>query len=253
MLEISCGVILFTMKNDTAHYLLIRDQHGNCGFPKGHMEAGEMEEATALREVWEETSIHPELVPGFREEIRYSMNNGNDKKVVFYLGRFSGQTPARNEGFEPFDFLLLPFPEAYDRLSFANTKAVLQQADAFLRQEVGGAETHPMNLHASPFAMIAEGRKTIELRLYDEKRQRIRVGDTIVFSNSRDPERQICAKVVKLHRFDSFAELYRVLPLEKCGYLPEETAAASPEDMEAYYTAEEQARYGVVGIELELC
>ena len=142
MLEISCGVILFTMENDTAHYLLIRDQHGNCGFPNGHMEAGETEEETALREVWEETSIRPELIPGFREEIRYSMSNGNDKKVVFYLGRFGGQAPSRNEGFEQFDFLLLPFQEALDRLSFANTKAVLQRADAFIRRETSGGPSH---------------------------------------------------------------------------------------------------------------
>ena len=111
---------------------------------------------------------------------------------------------------------------------------------------------HHMKLHDQPFRMISEGYKTIELRLYDEKRRCIREGDTIVFSRSRDQTEQICAKVIKLHRFDSFAELYRALPLEQCGYLPEEAAAASPKDMEVYYTAEEQARYGVVGIELEL-
>ena len=142
MLEISCGVILFTMENATAHYLLIRDQHGNCGFPKGHMEAGETEAETALREVWVETSIRPKLIPGFREEIRYSMNNGNDKKVVFYLGRFCGQTPSRNAGLEQFDFILLPFQKALDRLSFAHTKAVLQRADVFVRWETSGDPSH---------------------------------------------------------------------------------------------------------------
>ena len=257
MLEISCGMVLVTRENGEERYLLIQNENGICGLPKGHMEAGENETETALREVWEETSIRPELIPGFREEIRYSMSNGNDKKVVFYLGRFSHQMPARNEGFEQFNFLLLPFRQAYDRLSFANTKGVLKRADAFLRHRAeGGNEqgnTHHMKLHERPFAMIAEGRKTIELRLNDQKRQLIRVGDTIVFSNSGDPERQIRAKVVKLHRFASFDELYRELPLEQCGYLSEELATASPKDMEAYYTPEEQALHGVVGIELELC
>ena len=257
MLEISCGMVLVTRENGEVRYLLIQNENGICGLPKGHVEAGETETETALREVWEETSVRPELIPGFREEIRYSMSNGNDKKVVFYLGRFSQQMPARNEGFEQFNFLLLPFRQAYDCLSFANTKGVLKRADDFLRHraEDGNEQgnTHHMKLHERPFAMIAEGRKTIELRLNDQKRQLIRAGDTIVFSNSGDPERQIRAKVVKLHRFASFDELYRELPLEQCGYLPEELETASPKDMEAYYTPEEQARYGVVGIQLELC
>ena len=257
MLEISCGMVLVTRENGEERYLLIQNENGICGLPKGHMEAGETETETALREVWEETSIRPELIPGFREEIRYSMSNGNDKKVVFYLGRFSHQMPARNEGFEQFNFLLLPFHQAYDRLSFANTKGVLKRAEDFLRRKAGEdaqhETTHPMKLHERPFAMIAEGRKTIELRLNDQKRQLLRAGDTIVFSNSGDPERQIRAKVVKLHRFASFDDLYCKLPLEQCGYLPEELATASPKDMEAYYTPEEQALHGVVGIELELC
>ncbi len=248
MLEKSCGAVLYTIENGEILYLLIRDGRGVCGLPKGHMEAGENEMETALREVWEETSVRPELISGFREEIRYKLDNGNDKQVVYYLGCFFSQTPRRNAGFEQFDYLLMPFQQAYDSIRFQNARELLQKADAFVRETA----IHHMKLHDQPFAMIADGRKTIELRLYDEKRQRIREGDTIVFSHSREPEQQICAKVIRLHRFDSFAELYRALPLEKCGYLPEEAASASPTDMEAYYTAEEQARCGVVGIELEL-
>ena len=248
MLEKSCGAVLYTIENNEILYLLIRDSRGICGLPKGHVEPGETEVETALREVWEETSIRPELISGFRAEIQYKLENGNDKQVVYYLGRFFGQTPRRNAGFEQFDYLLVPFQQAYDSIRFQNAKELLRKANAFVRETA----IHHMKLHDQPFRMIADGRKTIELRLYDEKRQRIREGDTIVFSRSRESEQQICAKVIRLHRFGSFAELYRVLPLEKCGYLPEEIASASPADMEAYYTAEEQARCGVVGIELEL-
>ena len=59
-------------------------------------------------------------------------------------------------------------------------------------------------------------------------------------------------RVIDLHRFDSFKELYSVLPLEKCGYTSEEAKTASYRDMETYYSPEEQAKYGVVGIEIEL-
>lgn len=110
--------------------------------------------------------------------------------------------------------------------------------------------THEMNLRPRPFAMIARGEKTIELRLDDEKRRRIRVGDTIVFTNTAIPGEKLSVKVLDLHRFSSFAALYAALPLEKCGYTPEELKHASPKDMEAYYTPEQQEKYGVLGIEI---
>ena len=110
---------------------------------------------------------------------------------------------------------------------------------------------HHMNLHPAPFEAIKSGQKTIELRLYDEKRRAIKVGDEIVFTNTASGE-TLSATVLKLHLFDSFAELYRVLPLLKCGYTAADIDTATPADMDAYYSAEEQTQYGVVGIELEL-
>ena len=112
--------------------------------------------------------------------------------------------------------------------------------------------THTLNLHPQPFAMIADGRKTIELRLWDEKRSQIQVGDPLVFVHTGDAARTLAATVTALHRFPDFAALYAALPLDQCGYLPEEMATASPADMNVYYPAERQALYGVVGIEIAL-
>ena len=112
--------------------------------------------------------------------------------------------------------------------------------------------THTLNLNPSPFDMIKSGRKTIELRLYDERRQSIEVGDTLVFVHTEDTSLTLTATVTALHLFPDFAALYAALPLEKCGYLPEEIATASPADMNVYYSAERQAQYGVVGIEIAL-
>lgn len=108
---------------------------------------------------------------------------------------------------------------------------------------------HQMKLHSSPFAMIKSGQKTIELRLLDEKRRQIKVGDTITFTNTATGE-TLTKTVTKLHCFDSFEALYRALPLLQCGYTQADIATAHYRDMEAYYSAEEQAMYGVVGIEL---
>ena len=108
-----------------------------------------------------------------------------------------------------------------------------------------------MKLKPSPFEKIKSGIKTIELRLFDEKRQKIKEGDIITFTNTSDGEK-LSATVKKLHCFDSFEELYKSLPLLKCGYTAEDVDNAHPSDMEQYYSADEQKQYGVVGIELRL-
>ena len=111
---------------------------------------------------------------------------------------------------------------------------------------------HQMNLHAAPFDMIACGIKTIELRLYDEKRRLIKVGDEIVFTHADNATLTLRARVLAMHVFPSFAELYANLPLLKCGYTEDDIATASPDDMDLYYSKEQQAANGVVGIEIEL-
>ena len=109
--------------------------------------------------------------------------------------------------------------------------------------------THEMNLHSSPFEKIKSGQKTIELRLFDEKRQRIKEGDTITFTNTANGEK-MSRVVKKLHLFDSFKELYQALPLLQCGYTTADINSAHPSDMDQYYSNEQQKKYGVVGIEL---
>ncbi len=109
-----------------------------------------------------------------------------------------------------------------------------------------------MHLKESPFQKIWKGEKTIELRLYDAKRRKVKVGDEIEFTNLSDDTKKIVAKVLTLHLFDNFGELYEALPLEKCGYTEESAITASPDDMNIYYSVEEQAIYGVVGIEFKV-
>ena len=109
---------------------------------------------------------------------------------------------------------------------------------------------HNMKLHRSPFEMIKSGDKTIELRLFDEKRQQIKVGDEIIFTDTATGE-TVTKSVARLHVFGSFSELYESLPLLKCGYTAEDIDSASPSDMDEYYSAEQQKKYSVVGIELK--
>ena len=104
---------------------------------------------------------------------------------------------------------------------------------------------HVMNLTPAPMQEIRTGNKTIELRLNDEKRKQISVGDTIKFINTEDSNDTLRVKVVDLFLFSS-------LPLLNCGYNEDNINTASPEDMEMYYSREKQNKYGVVGIEISL-
>lgn len=109
---------------------------------------------------------------------------------------------------------------------------------------------HEMNLRPSPFAMIADGRKRWELRLNDEKRRMIAVGDTITFACTAD-ERRVTVRVTALRPFADFAALYAALPLTECGYTAEDVASADPRDMEQYYPPEKQHECGVLAIGVE--
>lgn len=111
---------------------------------------------------------------------------------------------------------------------------------------------HTMKLTASPFEMIQDGRKTIELRLNDDKRQRVQVGDQIAFEHLDDVDKTILVEVLALHYFHSFDELYQTLPLLKCGYTLDTLTTASASDMLSYYSLEQQSQYGVVGIEVRI-
>lgn len=107
---------------------------------------------------------------------------------------------------------------------------------------------HHMKLKDSPFEKIRNGNKTIELRLNDEKRQQVQIGDFIEFSCLGNPKSRIQTRVTALHYFSSFAELYTALPNDQLGYTASE--CPDPKHMDAFYPREMQEKYGVLGIEL---
>ena len=106
-----------------------------------------------------------------------------------------------------------------------------------------------MNLHPEPFELIKSGLKDVEMRLYDERRKPIQIGDTIQFTNKQSLE-TISVEVVNLLQFKTFEELYEHYPKVRLGYKLDEIA--DPVDMEQYYSKKQIDRYGVLAIEIEL-
>ena len=113
-----------------------------------------------------------------------------------------------------------------------------------------GRPLHRMHLDPEAFRRMDAGEKTVELRLYDEKRRRIQAGDVIRFESTGDDTDVLYVQVEGLRFFPSFDELYGALPLTDCGYTAAEAETASPRDMDRYYAPEEQQKWGVVGIGL---
>lgn len=108
---------------------------------------------------------------------------------------------------------------------------------------------HNMNLAPSAFSAISCGSKTVEMRLYDEKRAKINIGDTVEFENVETHQRIKCV-VINLVRFKDFVELYSYFDKVALGYENNETAHA--EDMLAYYSPELIKKYGVIAIEIKI-
>ena len=128
----SCGAVVFTREDGATKYAIIRSVEGFCGFPKGHVEGDETEAETALRETWEETSIRAEICSDFRRKITYRMKNGVTKTVIYFIARYSEQKPHHNSTFEYYNFLVLPYSEAYRKLTFPSAKALLKEVDAYV-------------------------------------------------------------------------------------------------------------------------
>ena len=112
-----------------------------------------------------------------------------------------------------------------------------------------GVTYHKMNLNDEPYVLIKDGSKTIEMRLNDEKRSKIKVGDKIEFTNNVSKEKLI-VKVTNLYHYKSFQELYLNHDKISIGY--KENEEAKPEDMEVYYNKENIEKYGVLAIEISV-
>ena len=109
---------------------------------------------------------------------------------------------------------------------------------------------HNMFLATEPFDSIYNGIKTAEYRLYDEKRKKVAVGDTIIFTN-RDTGDTVKTAVTYIKTFDNFLSLFSALGCEGEPYR-RWTARQLADSMRAYYTEEAEKEHGVVAIGIQL-
>lgn len=131
--EKACGAVVYTILNGQIHYVIIQQQEGFHGFPKGHVEKNETEEETALREIYEEVGLRPTLIKGFKVIDEYPLLRKQHviKQVVYFLAEYSSQAIIIQEE-ELLGAMLLPYEEAIKILDYESSRKVLAQADHFL-------------------------------------------------------------------------------------------------------------------------
>ena len=107
---------------------------------------------------------------------------------------------------------------------------------------------HKMKLQEDPFERIKNGTKTVEFRLYDEKRRTIQIGDEIEFSKSSELQEKLLVKVIDLYKEESFEKLFKKVFVGE----DKEKIIEKAKSMNRFYTPEQEKEYGVVGIKIEI-
>ena len=106
-----------------------------------------------------------------------------------------------------------------------------------------------MHLDERYYKAIKNGTKTIEMRLNDEKRQQLKVGDILEFENRKDGE-VLKTTITNIYHFSNFKEIFDNFDREKLGFSKDEDFTYK--NMEEFYSIEEQEKYGVIAIEIKL-
>ena len=135
--EKSCGAVVYCKENNDIKYLLVCEHGGYWGFPKGHMEEGETEQETALREIKEETGLEVVFVDGFWVKDEHNLAReglpNTIKQTIYFLANYENQMFNPQES-EISRIVLLDYEAAMANLQFDSFKNILTEAHGFLGQ-----------------------------------------------------------------------------------------------------------------------
>ncbi len=134
MKEKSCGAIIYKTENNELKFLLVHQSNGHYSFPKGHMEEGENEIDTALREIKEETNIDVNLDTDFRKSISYLLESKNVIKEAVYFVATPITENLKAQAGEIDDCSWNNYEETLEKLEFDNIKEVFEEAYNYLKK-----------------------------------------------------------------------------------------------------------------------
>ncbi len=133
--EKSCGIVVFREHEGQKLFLLLHYPNGHWDLAKGHVEEGESEHETAMRELEEETGISKaDFIDGYREQISYIYRTHkgkiSNKEVIFFLAKTSDHEIELSH--EHHNSVWLPYDKAIEKLTFENAKQLLRKSKKFL-------------------------------------------------------------------------------------------------------------------------
>ncbi len=118
----------------------------------------------------------------------------------------------------------------------------------FRAELINNITVHRMRLESYPFDLFKNRKKSVEMRLFDDKRKKLKVGDLIIFKNKENGE-EIISEIYGLKTYKTFDELYANYKKEQLGY---ENNEATPNDMAQYYKPDQIKKFGTVAIEVKI-
>lgn len=110
---------------------------------------------------------------------------------------------------------------------------------------------HEMRLYNQPFTSMKKGKKKVEVRLFDEKRRKLSIGDTITFTKTPANDESITVEVTGLTVYPTFREMYESIPasdFDASGDSIDEMV----ENTYKIYTPEKEKEWGTVAIRIKL-
>lgn len=131
--EKSCGGVIFYNGKSNTKILLVKNYNGRYwSFPKGHIEMGETEEQTAIREIKEETDLDVEIKEGFREVSDYCPFGKIQKHVVFFLAQaFTDNVKVQEE--EIAEYIWVDLQQARKICSYDNDLKIIDKAETAIK------------------------------------------------------------------------------------------------------------------------
>ena len=128
MKEKACGAVVYKKENGKLEFLLVYQNNGHYSFPKGHVESGEIEEQTAIREIKEETNLDVEIDTNFRYQISYLIKEKNIMKDAVYFVARPITFDLKNQEGEISECSWNDYETTMNKLEFDNIKEVFENA-----------------------------------------------------------------------------------------------------------------------------
>ncbi|WP_100012028.1 ASCH domain-containing protein [Lentibacillus sediminis] len=110
---------------------------------------------------------------------------------------------------------------------------------------------HNMSLFEKPFNSIKLGRKVVEVRLNDEKRRKINVGDKIEFTKIPDQNETLTIEVKDLRKYDTFIDMYEDISSKDFDAVGESIKEMVKRTYEIY-SPEQEKEWGTLAITINL-